>query len=107
VWGDEKYHAEFTVDRARKQATVYLLDGSARKPSPIPADTILLTLTNLKPPVQITLKKDPQTGDPAGSASRFVGTHDKLGAEGEFTGEISGKVGDTPYTGEFPEKGPR
>src|SRR5687767_13476253 len=45
-WGDEKYHAEFTVDHGKKQATVYILDGSAKKAAPIEAKEITLTLNN-------------------------------------------------------------
>src|SRR2546423_14706006 len=37
-WGDEEYHAEFTVDHKGKKATVYILDGTARKAAPIAAD---------------------------------------------------------------------
>jgi hypothetical protein len=103
-WGDEKYHAEFTVNHAKKQATVYILDGSVKKASPIAAETITLSLTNVKPPLQVTLKAEPQEGDPKGQASRFVGTHDALGKEMDFEGEISGKVGETPYSGTFKEK---
>ena len=103
-WGEEKYHAEFTVDREKKQATVYMLDGTAKKAAPIAVDSITLSLTNFKPSVQITLKADPDKGDPKGSSSRFVGTHEKLGEKMEFKGEISGKVGDTPYTGKFEEE---
>src|SRR5437660_616216 len=65
-WGEENYHAEFTVDHAKKQATVYILDGSAKKAAPVAADSVTLTLSNVKPPVQITLKADPQEGDPKG-----------------------------------------
>ena len=103
-WGDEKYHAEFTVDHGKKQATVYVLDGSAKKAAPIDAKELTLSLSNVKPAVQVTLKADPQEGDPKGQSSRFTGTHDALGKEMEFEGEISGKVGETPYSGEFKEK---
>jgi hypothetical protein len=103
-WGDDNYHAEFVVDHDKKQATVYILDDSAKKASPIAAETISVTITNVKPSIQITLKADPDKGDPKGSSSRFVGTHDKLATEMNFTGEISGKVGTTPYAGTFEEK---
>jgi hypothetical protein len=103
-WGEENYHAEFTVDRAAKKATVYILDGSAKKTAAIPAETITVMLT-LKPPVTITLKAEPQEGDAKGSASRFSGTNDSLGAKEPFEGEIAGKVGDKPYQGTFKEKG--
>lgn len=103
-WGDEEYHAEFTVDHKKKQATVYILDGSAKKPAPIAAETVELTLTHEKSPVQITLKADPDKDDPKGKSSRFVGTHDKLGEERPFEGEISANVGDVPYAGKFHEE---
>lgn len=102
-WG-EKYHAEFTVNHDTKTATVFILDESAKKNVPIPADTITLTITNVKPPVQIPLKADPEKDDPKGQSSRFVGTHEKLATVMEFKGEISGKVGETPYVGTFEEK---
>jgi hypothetical protein len=103
-WGEEEYHAEFTVDHAKKQATVYILDGSAKKAAPIAAETINLTLTHAKPAVEITLKADPDKDDPKGKSSRFVGTHDKLGEERPFEGEISAKIDDKPYTGSFHEE---
>jgi hypothetical protein len=103
-WGEEKYHAEFTVDHGKKTATVYILDGEAKKASPIAAESITLSLSNVKPPVQVTLKAAPQSDDPKGQASRFTGTHEQFAKEMEFEGEISGKVGTVPYAGTFKEK---
>lgn len=103
-WGKEEYHPEFTVDHKTKKATVYILDGNAKKEVPIEAETVSLTITNMKPPVQITLKADPQKDDPKGKASRFVGDHEKLGEDMPFRGEISGKIGTKPYSGKFVEK---
>ncbi|MBI3410419.1 MAG: hypothetical protein HY040_18935 [Planctomycetes bacterium] len=104
-WGNEEYHAEFTVDHEKKQATVYILDGEVKKAAPIPVESITLTLTNVKPTVQITLKADPDKGDPKGSSSRFVGVHETLGVEMDFKGQISAKFGDRPpYSGDFDEK---
>ena len=103
-WGNEEYHAEFTVDHEKKQATVYILDGEVKKAAPIPVESITLTLSNVKPAVQITLKADPDKGDPKGSSSRFIGMHEKLGVEMDFTGQISAKVGDRAFTGDFDEK---
>ena len=103
-WGDEEYHPEFTVDHEKKKATVYILDGTARKVKPIAADSITLTILNVKPPLVLTLKAEPEESDPKGSSSRFSGTDEKLGVEMDFQGEISGKVGNTPYSGKFKEK---
>lgn len=103
-WGDEEYHLEFTVDHAKKEATVYVLDGEVKKAAPIKAESLTLVVKNVTPPATITLKAAPEKDDPAGSSSRFAGTHDALGKVMEFQGEVSGKVGDTPYSGEFKEK---
>lgn len=103
-WGKEEYHPEFVVDHKAKKVTVNILDKSAKKVAPIEAETISVTITSVKPPVQITLKADPQKDDPKGKSSRFVGEHEKLGEDVPFRGEISGKVGTKPYSGKFVEK---
>lgn len=103
-WGDEKYHVEITVDHGKKTATAYILDGSVKKASPIAAESIKVTFTSFKPAVQIVLKADPVKGDPKGSSSRFVGMHEKLAEKVKLKGQVSGKVGDLPYAGQFEEK---
>jgi hypothetical protein len=80
VGGGEEYHAELMLDKANKKATIYLLDDKPKNPVPIKAETITLTVKDT-PPVQITLKADRQEGDPEGQASRFSGTHDRLGSD--------------------------
>ncbi|MBX9582837.1 MAG: hypothetical protein K2X87_21225 [Gemmataceae bacterium] len=97
-----KYHAEFCVDHAKKQATVYILDGKVKSPVPIAADKLLLSIK--EPRFQADLVAAPQDGDPAGKASRFVATHDALGKEQEFEGTVGGKVDGTPYLGDFKEE---
>src|SRR5262245_21282388 len=102
-WGEEQYHVEFTIDRAKKRATVYILDGSAKKAARIAAESVTLTLS--KPAAaQITLKAEPQDGDPKGQSSRFSGADDKLGAEGDLEGEISATVAGTPFSGDFKDR---
>lgn len=46
----------------------------------------------------------PLDGEAEGTASRFVGNHEKLGVVQEFAGSISGEVEGTPYVGEFQEE---
>jgi hypothetical protein len=105
-WGGAKhdYHPEFTVDHKTKKATVYILGPDAKKLKAIPSESITVTISNVKPPVQITLKADRQENDPEGKSSRFSGTHDALVTEMDFKGTISGKVGDKVYSGDFDEK---
>ncbi len=94
-----KHHAEFTVDHAKQQATVYILSGSLKKAVPIFADKLTLTLKD--PPCTIELKAQPLDGEPMGRSSRFVGTHPNLGKEQEFAGTVSDGQG---TTGNFQEK---
>ena len=102
-WGEEEYHPEFTVDHKTQEATVYILDGNAKKAKPIKAKSIGLAL-KLQPPVTLTLDAKPQQGDPEGASSRFVGKHAALAKEQEFEGTISGEVDGKPYSGDFKEK---
>lgn len=97
-----KWHAEFTVNHKTQEATVYILSTRANKPTPIPADKLLLNIKD--PPFQVDLKAAPQEADPAGKSSRFVGKHENLGKEQEFEGTLSGVVDGTPYAGDFKEE---
>ena len=103
-WGDHDYLLEFTVDHDTKEATVYVLDGKAKDAKPIPATALTLGLKQT-PAVTFTLAAKPQAGDPAGQASRFVGTHAALGEKKEFAGTISGEVAGKKYSGSFKEEG--
>src|SRR5262249_31357626 len=100
-WGEEQYHVEFTVDRAKKRATVYILDSTARTAVPIAAESVTLSLT--KPAAQITVRAEPQDGAPRGQASRFSGSDEKLGPDGGLEGEISATIAGTPFSGDFME----
>ncbi|MCG8652720.1 MAG: hypothetical protein MI861_22970 [Pirellulales bacterium] len=100
-WGGGKYHVEFTVDHDKQEATVYVLGSDEKTPSPIAAAEIELAI--LDPEMQVTLKASPQEGDPEGSASRFIGKHEKLGVVQAYAGTITGLIDDTPYSGDFKE----
>lgn len=103
-WGDdEAYHAEFTVDHKTKQATVYILGGDAKTAKPIATKELTLTLKQT-PPVAVKLTASPQSGDPEGKSSRFVGTHDAFGVEKEFEGSIVATVDGAQRAGDFKEK---
>jgi hypothetical protein len=99
-WGAEAYHVEFTVNHEKKEATVYILGGDAKTPSPIKTEKIRLVIND--PSTELDLTALPLEGEKDG-ASRFVGTHDNLGKVKEFAGTISGEVEGTPYTGDFKE----
>jgi hypothetical protein len=101
-WGEEEYHPEFTVDHKKKEARVYILGPDVKKPAPIKADKVLLTIK--KPAFQVELKPEKQKDDPEGTASVFVGTHDNFAREQEFEGSLSAEFGGKQYAGDFKEK---
>ena len=98
-WGEDEYHAEFTVDHKEKKAGVYIYGGDAKTPKPIDAKVVKLSLK--RPVVQIELKPQRQKDDPEGKASLFVGTHEALAKEGDFQGTLSAEIGGKPYAGDF------
>jgi hypothetical protein len=79
----DRHHAELLVDKGGKKATVYLLDHRVKEPVCVGERSINLNVAEA-PPVQIELKADAQTSDPAGTASRFSGTHDRFGTDLEL-----------------------
>ena len=101
-WGGGKYHVEFTVDHDKQQATVYVLGGDEKTPSPIDAESIELSIKS--PEMLVTLNAAPQENDPPGKASRFIGTHERLGVVQEYEGTMTGVVEGTPYSGDFKEE---
>lgn len=101
-WGGGKYHVEFTVDHDKTQATVYVLGGDEKTPAPINAATIELNIVD--PEMMVTLNASPEDSDPDGKASRFIGTHDKLGVVQEYEGSMTGVIDGTPYSGDFKEE---
>lgn len=100
-WGGGKYHVEFTVNHDKNEGTVYILGGDEKTPTPIKAEEIHLVITD--PAMEVTLKAAPQDRDPEGTASRYVGNHEKLGVVQEYAGTITGVINDTPYSGDFAE----
>lgn len=100
--GGGAYHAEFCMDHDKKQATIYILGGDAKKASPIKADKLALTIK--QPAFQLELKATPQTGDPAGSSSCFSGNHANFATKQEFAGSVTVEIAGKPYSGDFKEE---
>ncbi|TWU39404.1 hypothetical protein [Novipirellula artificiosorum] len=69
---------------------------------PIDAEEIELSIT--APEMQVVLRAVPHEGESDGKASRFVGTHEKLGIAQEYAGTLTDVVAGTPYAGEFAEE---
>jgi hypothetical protein len=100
-WGGGAYHVEFTVNHDEKQSTVYVLGSDGKTPAPVASSKISLRID--EPAFDMQLTAEPLDGEPAGTSSRFVGTHDNLGVVREFSGSITGEVDGTPYVGDFAE----
>ncbi len=100
-WGGGAFHAEFTVDHDKQEATVYILGGDAKSQAQIKADKLQLTIDD--PATELDLLPVPLDGEDEGMSSRFVGKHETFGIVKEFSGTVSGVIIDTPYTGDFKE----
>ncbi len=102
---DDKFHAEFTIDTAKKQAVVYILDDKAKLAPKIDAAKITkvkLAITSVQPPLLLDLKHDAALSSDKGIA--FVVTHDQFGKQVEMKGVIDGTVDGSPYSNKFTYK---
>ena len=97
-----KYHGEFKPDRAKKEATVWMLKGDAKTPARVKADKVRLVVSNTKPPIEIDLLPTDAASD--GTASVFVGKHDGFAVEMEYQGTASVEIDGKPYSDDFKEK---
>lgn len=100
-WGDGAFHLEVVPDR--DAVTVYSLDRWAKKPKPIDAGTLTLTLTT-DPVTVVRLEPTPDTGDPVGRSSRFTGRHPVFKEEAKLNGTVSGTAGGKSYSGDLSQK---
>lgn len=89
--GEEEYHAEVTVDAARK-LTVYVLGPDGSTPAPIAAESIAFELGDLDAPTVLTLNAVPLEGDPEGQSSRFEAAPDALPESIHDIEELHGAV---------------
>jgi hypothetical protein len=102
---EEKYHAEFTVDHAKKQVTVYILDDTAKAAPKIDVAKITnvqVVVAGTKPGIVIDLKHDAKLSDEKGIA--FVGTHDHFAKPAEKFLNISGDIDGKHYNNDVTYK---
>lgn len=104
-----KYHAEFTVDHAKKECTVLFIEGDDKDAKPLPVAAKELTLTTKpsktkegKDVPAMTIKMLPQ-GAADGKASKFVGTDPVLANVADFEGTVIGDIDGKPAQGTFKE----
>jgi hypothetical protein len=104
---DEKFHAEFTLNTANKEAVVFILDDKAKAAPKIEVKKISkvkLNVTSVTPILQLDLVHDPKRSDDKGIA--YVATHDHFAKDVEIRGAIDGSVEGykSPMTGSFTYK---
>jgi hypothetical protein len=97
-----KYHGEFKVDHAKKEATLWLFATDMKTPAPVKADKVRLVVSNTNPKIEIDLLPADKSAD--GKTFTFTGKHDGFTTEQKYKGTVSFKVGDTPYSGDFEEE---
>ena len=102
-WGGGAIRLEVVPDPDAGAVTVYALDRWAKKPRPIDAGALTLTLTT-DPERAVRLEPAPDAGNPAGRSSRFTGRHPVFKAEGKLSGTVSGTVGGKSYSGDLSQK---
>jgi YHS domain-containing protein len=97
---DDTYHAEFTLDHANKTATIYILDDKAKLAPKIDAGKItkvLLTITSVKPFIEVNLTHDAKLSSEKGIV--FTGTNDYFAKTTEFKGQLDGTVDGKTFGG--------
>lgn len=78
--GNEEYHAEI-VHGNGGEVSIYLLDSKAKNPVPIDAPEVVINLSHDGQAEQFKLPAVPETGDPAGQASKFSLKNEELSGD--------------------------
>jgi hypothetical protein len=97
--GSEQYHAEI---KHANEATVYLLDGSAKTAAPIDAAEVVINVAHNGTAEQFRLAANPDAQDPQGKASRFSSNDAELLADlnaGDAKVELVVNVSGKQYRG--------
>lgn len=107
-WGKEKYHAEFIVDSAKKQVTIYILGEDPDKDVTIDPKKITdvnLTIVGSNPEVKLDLQHDAKESGKKGIA--FTGTHDLFAKPDDMKVYVGGKVDGEIYGDSVTYKAPK
>ncbi|QVL32530.1 hypothetical protein KIH39_01020 [Telmatocola sphagniphila] len=98
-WGP--YHAEFCVEHPKQEATIYILKTDMKTHQPIKVEKLHLKIKD--PVFELDLMAAPEKNDAPGTASCFIGKHERFGKEQEFGGTLSGEVEGKKFSGDFQE----
>jgi hypothetical protein len=94
-----KVHAEFVLDAGKQEATIYIFGNDEKTPKPIKAEKLDVTVKS--PAFTVELKPLPQSGDPEGKTTRFVGKHEKFSKPQDFDATVIAVIDGKPSQGEF------
>ncbi len=96
--GDEQYHVELVLDDKAGEVTFYVLDSAAKKAVPIDAAELVVNLKHGGEAEQFKIAAKPESGETAGTSSRFfsadkelAGDLDAEGADAQLVVTIAGK----------------
>lgn len=102
-----KYHAEFTVDHGKAEATVLIIGNDEKTPVAVAAKELTLSIKETKTKdgkvvPAMTVKLLPKD-EANGKASKFVGSDPGIGNVADFEGTVLGEIDGRPSQGEFKE----
>lgn len=76
--GEEEFHAEVVHDHDSHTVTIFLLDGTARRPVGIDSREVLINVRNGRQGKQYKVAAAPQKGDKSGFSTRFAVRSEEL-----------------------------
>jgi hypothetical protein len=100
-WGGGAFRLEVVPDREAGTVTVYALDRWAKRPKPVDAGSLTLTLAT---DPETVVRLDPAPADAAGRSSRFTARHEAFRGTGPLAGTVAGTAGGKAYSGPFGQK---
>ncbi len=102
--GEEEYHAEIVFDEKAHRIIIYILDSTAKKPSPIDAKELTLKLAIDGKTESFAVGAVPQASEPQGKSSKFelAGNADiksHIKDEEDLKGSVNVTIGGKSYSG--------
>ncbi|MGE3316399.1 MAG: hypothetical protein AB7O26_14885 [Planctomycetaceae bacterium] len=103
--GEEEFHAEVLHDHDSHTVTIFLLDGSARRPVGIDSREVLVNIRIGRKAKQFKVAAAPQKGDRAGYSTRFAARSEELCHmldEHEADARLNVRIAGRGYSGKIP-----
>ena len=75
---DVGFHMEFTLDEERRKMVIYVQDSDSHRPHALAVDTLVANLKAGEQSADLEFEADPLPKEPAGHASRFSMSLDRI-----------------------------